>query len=267
MTMKCLTYQQCFDWCQAHGYPVTGAGKFGRPAPMVQEKFRYVPLVYPKDSGRKVELSLSIIEAAPKSTELLLWVSDWAVWHGYHHMPLFSRFREAFGERRPLIEAPGHLIAKEDLDDAVSVLATSLLFLLGLSCFFRQRATGLRLFPRRMERNLCSGRITDAWRFADTGALVTGRTVTFKQKFFSEITSLTRCSASLSKRPADRTLSALSTVTLHSRLRGRATLVRCRRPPRHGRQRRIRHQPAGRSHFERRALHDRRRHRQFASPR
>jgi hypothetical protein len=43
-------------------------------------------------------------------------------------MPLFTRFREAFGEKRPLIEAPGHLVSHEQLDDAVSILATGLLF-------------------------------------------------------------------------------------------------------------------------------------------
>jgi hypothetical protein len=44
-------------------------------------------------------------------------------------MPLFARFREAFGERRPLIEAPGHLITPEEADDAVSIITLSLLFM------------------------------------------------------------------------------------------------------------------------------------------
>jgi hypothetical protein len=35
-------------------------------------------------------------------------------------MPLFTRFREAFGEKRPLIEAPGHLLTPGEADDAVS---------------------------------------------------------------------------------------------------------------------------------------------------
>ena len=41
---------------------------------------------------------------------------------------LFARFREAFGERRPLIEAPGHLLAPNEADDAISIIAVSLLF-------------------------------------------------------------------------------------------------------------------------------------------
>ncbi len=127
--MRCLTYQQCVSWCRDHGYPATEVGKFGRPAPAVRDQFHHLPLIYPKDSGAKVELAKSIIDGMSTSSELLLWVDDWAVWYYSHHMPLFTRFREAFGERRPLIEAPGHLVAREHFDDAVSVLATSLLFL------------------------------------------------------------------------------------------------------------------------------------------
>jgi hypothetical protein len=44
-------------------------------------------------------------------------------------MPLFTRFREAFGERRPLIEAPGHLLTPEEADDAISIISLSLSFI------------------------------------------------------------------------------------------------------------------------------------------
>jgi hypothetical protein len=43
-------------------------------------------------------------------------------------MPLFSRFRQALGEHRPLIEAPGHLVTPDEIEDAVSILTVSLLF-------------------------------------------------------------------------------------------------------------------------------------------
>jgi len=35
----------------------------------------------------------------------------------------------AFGERRPLIEAPGHIVTPTDADDAISIVAISLLFI------------------------------------------------------------------------------------------------------------------------------------------
>ena len=44
-------------------------------------------------------------------------------------MPLFTRFREAFGEKRPLIDAPGHVLTSEEGDDALSIMSVSLLFM------------------------------------------------------------------------------------------------------------------------------------------
>lgn len=43
-------------------------------------------------------------------------------------MPLFTRLREAFGESRPLIEAPGQLITPAELDGGISVLIVALWF-------------------------------------------------------------------------------------------------------------------------------------------
>jgi hypothetical protein len=43
-------------------------------------------------------------------------------------MPLFARLRQALGESRPLIEAPGHLLTPDEADDAVSILVVSLQF-------------------------------------------------------------------------------------------------------------------------------------------
>ena len=41
---------------------------------------------------------------------------------------MFTRFRQAHGESRLLIDAPGHLLTPDDADDAVSILVVSLLF-------------------------------------------------------------------------------------------------------------------------------------------
>jgi hypothetical protein len=62
------------------------------------------------------------------ASEMLLWLDNWGVWPSSQHLPLFSRFREALGEQRPLIESPGHLITGNEYEDAVSIIAVSLLF-------------------------------------------------------------------------------------------------------------------------------------------
>src|SRR5690242_14391522 len=61
--------------------------------------------------------------------DMLLWLRHWYVWPNMQHMPLFTRLREAVGEHRPLIEAPGQLITPSERDDGVSVLALAMWFL------------------------------------------------------------------------------------------------------------------------------------------
>ena len=125
--MRILTPEECQSWCGERNIPLRESGwirpDIGAETPHVVE----VP--YPADSGAKVSLArflLSLVEPGP---ETLLLIDDWAVWPSSQHMPLFTRFREAFGEHRPLIEAPGHLVTAADMDDAVSIVATSLLFI------------------------------------------------------------------------------------------------------------------------------------------
>jgi hypothetical protein len=81
------------------------------------------------DSGRKVAFARFLFSLLDTAPELLVWVGDWAVWPSCQHMPLFTRFRQAFGEVRPLIEAPGHLLNPSELDDAVSIFIVSFAFL------------------------------------------------------------------------------------------------------------------------------------------
>ena len=91
--------------------------------------FHFVEFKPPVDSGNKVCFARWLYSLVDSSPELLLWIGDWAVWPHNQHMPLFDRFREAFGERRPLIEAPGHVLAPEESEDAVSIVAVALLFI------------------------------------------------------------------------------------------------------------------------------------------
>jgi hypothetical protein len=125
--MRILTPAECQSWCVERQIPL---GESGWIRPDIDaDMFHGVEVPYPADSGAKVALArflLSLVEPAP---ETLLLIGDWAVWPSSQHMPLFTRFREALGEHRPLIEAPGHLVTAADMDDAVSIVATSLLFL------------------------------------------------------------------------------------------------------------------------------------------
>ncbi|MCE9544271.1 MAG: hypothetical protein K8T25_01915 [Planctomycetia bacterium] len=129
--MKCLTYSECANWCSLRSIPTKDIeGYIVGPHPDLQSPpFFMVEFKPPTDSGRKVALArflLSLLDPAP---EMLFWLGDWAVWPSSQHMPLFTRFRQAVGERRPLIEAPGHLLTPDENDDGISILTISLEFI------------------------------------------------------------------------------------------------------------------------------------------
>jgi hypothetical protein len=90
--------------------------------------FHSVDFTIPTDSGRKVAFGRFLYSLVDPSPEVLFWLGDWSVWPSSQHMPLYTRFRQAFGESRPLIDAPGHLLTPDDADDAVSILVVSLQF-------------------------------------------------------------------------------------------------------------------------------------------
>ena len=128
--MRFFTYSQCAEWCSERQFPTRQIeGYIVGPDPQIQSPdFHVVKFNPPVDSGRKVWLARFLYSLLQPSPELLIWVGDWDVWPSSQHMPLFTRFREAFGEKRPLIDAPGHLLTPEEEDDAVSIMSVSLLF-------------------------------------------------------------------------------------------------------------------------------------------
>jgi hypothetical protein len=125
--MRFLTQQECATWCEARGYPLSAPVNGKRDLALDTQSASH-DLPYQGDCGKRVYIAKQVVSRAVASGPALLWVSDWAVWPTSQHLPLFSRFREALGERRPLSEAPGHLVGPDDEDDAVSVLAMALLF-------------------------------------------------------------------------------------------------------------------------------------------
>ncbi len=125
--MRFLTPIEWQSWCAARQIPLREAGWI-RPD-IGANHFHIANVPYRADSGAKVSMARTLFSLIAPAPEILLLVDDWAVWPASQHMPLFTRFREALGERRGLIESPGHLVAASEADDAVSIIATSLLFI------------------------------------------------------------------------------------------------------------------------------------------
>ena len=127
--MRFLTNSECVTWCTSRGYPAGNVPGYTVPKAARQpEGFSFAEFKPPTDSGQKVWFSRFLFGLIDPTPEVLLWLGNWGVWGSSEHMPLFTRFRQAFGEVRPLIEVPGHLASAEDADDAISILATALLF-------------------------------------------------------------------------------------------------------------------------------------------
>ena len=117
--MRFLSPEQWQAWCVERQVPLRESGWI-RPD-IGAGHFHIADLAYPPDSGAKVSLARRLFSLVASESETLVLVDDWAVWPSSQHLPLFTRFREALGERRPLIEAPGHIVTPTDTDDAISI--------------------------------------------------------------------------------------------------------------------------------------------------
>ena len=124
--MRFLTPAEWQNWCTQRQIPLREAGWI-RPD-LSADHFHVADVPYDGDSGAKVSMARFLFSLVAPEPETLILVDDWAVWPSSQHMPLFTRFRQALGESRPLIESPAHLVSASDSDDAVSIVATSLLF-------------------------------------------------------------------------------------------------------------------------------------------
>ncbi|TWT78003.1 hypothetical protein Pla123a_18020 [Posidoniimonas polymericola] len=124
--MKFLAPSEWQAWCVGSGVPLRQAGWL-RPD-LTVDPYHVVDIPIDLDAGRKVYLAGELCSLVKPSPQTLLLLDDWAVWSEMHRMPLFTRFRAALGEERPLIEAPGHLVSEVDRDDALSIVTAALLF-------------------------------------------------------------------------------------------------------------------------------------------
>jgi hypothetical protein len=127
--MRCLTYFECAEWCLRRDFPTRQIVDSTLCSPELNSPpFNFIKFKLPNDSGAKVGFAhflYSLIDPVP---DLLLWLGDWSVWPSSAHMPLFTRFREAHGERRSLDDAPGQLLKPGEPDDAISIIVMSLQF-------------------------------------------------------------------------------------------------------------------------------------------
>jgi hypothetical protein len=83
----------------------------------------------PGDAGRRVALVASHFNERALGATTLVWFTDWSVWPSGERPHIFDRFRASYGERRPLIDAPAHLLAVEEREELLSLVTLGVLFL------------------------------------------------------------------------------------------------------------------------------------------
>jgi hypothetical protein len=82
------------------------------------------------DSARRQALGVNALFCSfPDDTSgWLLWVLAWGVWPDEEYPELWHEIREHHGERRPILEAPGHLFEQEEQGLARGMMRLAMLF-------------------------------------------------------------------------------------------------------------------------------------------
>src|SRR5262249_25546900 len=127
MEMTFLTKDECSTWCRDHGY---APPSHPRTWPSADRFFKH-QFDIPNDAGARVALCKILWNNSTDrpAYERLLWVEDWGIWPSGEFLPLFAALRSAFGDRRPLIEAPGHLLTEADVESGLSLFIVNAIFL------------------------------------------------------------------------------------------------------------------------------------------
>src|SRR5689334_10764800 len=120
--MRFLSSPEIKSWCEQNRIPVNDFELPDRSGAELRFKI-------PADAQKRVVLVNGAMKSFDQEPVILVWFDDWSVWPSGQRMHVFERFRKSYGESRPLIEAPGQLFDRTELEDACSFVTIALLFL------------------------------------------------------------------------------------------------------------------------------------------
>ncbi|HWE20464.1 MAG TPA: hypothetical protein VG758_25365 [Hyphomicrobiaceae bacterium] len=120
--MKVLSPQEAAAWCQAHHVALSNSG-------LPEESDADVKFRIPCDAQNRVSLVKQAMEAFADEPSYLVWFNDWSVWPSGQRNHVFYRFRSSYGETRRLIDAPGQVFDRTEIEDATSFVTIAVLFL------------------------------------------------------------------------------------------------------------------------------------------
>jgi hypothetical protein len=146
--MRVLSKEETIDWCGKHEIALS---KFGLP----ERSDTSAKFIIPEDAQKRINLVSRGMAAFREAPLFLVWFHDWAVWPSGQRMHVFDRFRMSYGESRPLINSPGHVFDKDEIEDAISFVTLSALFL--WDCYVVTPKRGMLLFLSHDEYGLAKG--------------------------------------------------------------------------------------------------------------
>ena len=120
--MDTLTSAQAAEWCSARSIPLDDRG---RPLKATAADDFDIP----EDAGKRIWLVGDQLATFRNEPEVLLWFTEWSVWPSGERPHIFYRLRAAYGQDRPLIEAPAQTFVPGECDDLVSFATLGVLFL------------------------------------------------------------------------------------------------------------------------------------------
>ena len=126
--MKIIDRAEVEKWCKANSCALDGNG-LPFP-PMVTESFKI-----PQDTGKRIAMVKDHLTVFQSKPEILVWFTEWGVWPSGERAHIFERFRISYGEKRNLIDSPGHLFSSTEHEDVVSFVTLGVLFLWNVFVF------------------------------------------------------------------------------------------------------------------------------------
>jgi hypothetical protein len=123
--MKCMTAAECQQ--KAQGLNLEVDGQILRLINSMVPASRRLEV---PDSARRQALGVNaLFRAFPDDTKgWLLWALEWGAWPDEEYPELWYEIREHHGERRPIIEAPGHLFSQNEQGLARGMTRLAMLF-------------------------------------------------------------------------------------------------------------------------------------------
>jgi hypothetical protein len=146
--MKVLSLQEAVEWCQAHQVAVNHRCRPDRSGAGLRFEI-------PIDAQKRVNLVSQAMEAFRSDPSFLVLFDDWSVWPSGQRMHVFDRFRMSYGEKRRLIEAPGHVFDATEIEDATSFVTIAALFL--WDCYVVNSGSSRLLYLSHDEYGVTSG--------------------------------------------------------------------------------------------------------------